>query len=130
MILLDTNAILFLLANDARGKPLRGHAGALRISPVSTLEVVFLEEIGRIYFPDGDGNAVLRSDPRWMLDDPPLDQVFARAASLRFTRDPFDRLLAAHALARGFRLATADRNLLAHLPPEATLPLATTRGPL
>jgi len=43
--------------------------------------------------------------------------------ALSWTRDPFDRLLVAHARLRGWRLATADTTLLAHLPDRERLAL-------
>jgi PIN domain nuclease of toxin-antitoxin system len=42
---------------------------------------------------------------------------------LSWTRDPFDRLLAAHARLRGWKLATADTLLLERLAPSELLPL-------
>jgi len=41
---------------------------------------------------------------------------FDTALGLGWTRDPFDRLLVAHAQLRGWRLATGDTALLARLP--------------
>ena len=123
MILLDTNAALFLLSNNARARPLRAHAGRLALSPISILEAAFLVECKRIAFPGAAADAVMRSDPRWSIDDPTLDSVIAQAMSLSWTRDPFDRLIAAHALARGWRLATSDKNLIRHLPGSSVIAL-------
>jgi hypothetical protein len=58
----------------------------------------------------------VRPDPRWSLDEPPLDALVTHAVALSWTRDPFDRLLCAHALLRGWRLAGSDRAILEHLP--------------
>lgn len=123
MILLDTNAVIFLLATLPRGRALAPHAGQLAISPITLLELTFLVECKRIAFVGAEPAVTVRRDPRWTLDDPPLDTLIARALDLHFTRDPFDRLIAAHALARGWRLATSDRTLLHHLPASATLAL-------
>ena len=38
------------------------------------------------------------------------------AADLTWTRDPFDRLIAAHAIVAGAPLLTADRGILENLP--------------
>ena len=123
MILLDTNAVLFLLADHPRGRPLKRHAGELALSPITLLEMAFLAECGKIAFATGDASDVLRNDPRWSVDDPPLEAMILRALDLTWTRDPFDRLLAAHALHRGVRLATSDRTLLENLPARLTLAL-------
>lgn len=123
MILLDTNAVLFVLAAHPRGKALAPHAGNLAVSPITILELAFLVECGRITFPASDPDTTVRRDPRWAIDDPPVGSVIAHATALTWTRDPFDRLLAAHALHRGWPLATSDRVILQHLAPKATLRL-------
>jgi len=123
MILLDTNAVLFLLANNRRARALLPHVGRLYFSPVALLELQFLQEVGRGAFTTRAPATMARSDPRWTVDDPPLDGVIARALSLGWTRDPFDRLIAAHALHRRWRLATSDVTMLRHMPTGTTLAL-------
>ena len=56
-------------------------------------------------------------------DDPPLDGVATRALDVGWTRDPFDRSIAAHALYRGWRLATSDAGMLEHMPAGMTVAL-------
>ena len=65
----------------------------------------------------------MQRDPRWSVDNPPVDGVVARAIELGWTRDPFDRLITGHALYRGWRLATSDSAILRNLPDGATLAL-------
>lgn len=117
MILLDTNAIVWVLAGHERARPLLGAAGRKYVSPVSLLELRFLEEVGRV------GPTAAADDPRWSVDDPPASLLFRAALEVTWTRDPFDRLLVAHASCRRLRLATGDRRILDHLPPEAVLAL-------
>jgi PIN domain nuclease of toxin-antitoxin system len=50
------------------------------------------------------------------LLDASLEQVTKAADDLTWTRDPFDRLIAAHAIAVGAPLLTADRSILENLP--------------
>ena len=45
------------------------------------------------------------------------DDEFDRAAEESWTREPFDRLIVAHARLRGWRLATADAAILERLRP-------------
>src|SRR6185295_18123622 len=78
-----------------------------RPSPASLLELQFLIEAGRIRLREGTLEQ-LAEDDRWLVDDPPAAAWFGRAVDLSWTRDPFDRLLVAHARYRGWRLATAD----------------------
>jgi PIN domain nuclease of toxin-antitoxin system len=54
---------------------------------------------------------------RWEIDDPDAIGWFEQAAEESWTRDPFDRLIAAHARLRGFRLASGDAAILERLPP-------------
>lgn len=48
--------------------------------------------------------------------DASLADVAGAAADLTWTRDPFDRLIAAQAIAANAPLVTADRTILANLP--------------
>ncbi len=114
MILLDTNALIWLDTGHKRGKPLLARHHRLYISPASLLELQFLREAGRLQLTD-DSVSALAEDDRWMLDDPPAAAWFETAAHLSWTRDPFDRLLAAHAQVRGWKLATGDGALFEQL---------------
>jgi PIN domain nuclease of toxin-antitoxin system len=49
--------------------------------------------------------------------------LFDAAVDLSWTRDPFDRLIVAHARLRGWRLATGDRVILAELPERSIIGL-------
>lgn len=122
MILLDTNALIWLDQGHRRAGTLLRRSPRLYISPASLLELQFLEESGRLRLAKGDAQA-LAVDDRWTLDDPPAAAWFAAALDLSWTRDPFDRLLAAHANVRGWRLATANETLLKRLGPRHTVEL-------
>ena len=122
MILLDTNALIWLERRHPRARPLTGGRLRLYLSPASLLELRFLEECGRIRLANRDA-AAIAIDDRWTLDDPPAAAWFECALDLGWTRDPFDRLLAAHARFRGWRLATADPALLEALGPRHSLAL-------
>jgi PIN domain nuclease of toxin-antitoxin system len=114
MILLDTNALIWVERGHARARQLLRRLPRPYISPASLLELQFLQETGQIKLSGGTIES-LGQDDRWMLDDPPAVAWFLKAAELNWTRDPFDRLLAAHATLRGWRLATSDEVLLEHL---------------
>ncbi len=123
MILLDTNAVLFLLGSHPRAEPLARHAGRLALSPFVLLELRFLEESGRGRFIGRAPLKAVRSDARFRVDEPGLLALIESSLALSFTRDPFDRLIAAHALSRGWRLATSDATLIEHLPAKSILAL-------
>jgi PIN domain nuclease of toxin-antitoxin system len=123
VILLDTSAVLFLTTAHRRARALHDHHGRLYFSPFVVLELAFLQEVGRGSFMTPSPMAAVKRDPRWHVDDPPVDGIVSHAVGLSWTRDPFDRLIAAHALYRGWRLATSDSTILRNLPASATLPL-------
>jgi PIN domain nuclease of toxin-antitoxin system len=114
----DTHVAIWLRMGDAkRLRPIRQHLARkpFVLSPFVVLELQMLYEIGR-----------LRETARWIVDQlakdhgvevvhTAVDAGAARALDLSFTRDPFDRLIAGHALASGATLFTADESLLAHV---------------
>lgn len=122
MILLDTNALLWLDQGHKRVRTLARHASALYLSPATLMELQFLHEAGRIRLKKSGLDAIA-ADDRWTLDDPPSVEWFTQALAFGWTRDPFDRLLAAHARLRRWRLATADQALVAALGRQQALEL-------
>jgi PIN domain nuclease of toxin-antitoxin system len=113
VILLDTHALVWLSAGHRRAQPLRGR-GQLFASPASVLEMQLLIEAGRLRLRAESLDA-FTTDLRWTLDDPSAAGWFRKACDVHWTRDPFDRLLVAHARLRNWRLATADDHLLDRL---------------
>jgi PIN domain nuclease of toxin-antitoxin system len=88
----------------------------VRLSPMVLAELCLLHEIGRI---EMEPQVVLRDVHRYFgaqLCDRPFEDVALAASWLKFTRDPFDRLLCAQALAGGGDLLTKDEHLLEHFP--------------
>ena len=116
---LDTHAAVLLWEGkvQAFGAPARELLATARllVSPTVRLELQFLHEIGRlIRTPDEIlGGLELDHDVHVAHDD--LADVVARAAPLTWTRDPFDRLIVAHALLRDLPLVTRDRTVRAHV---------------
>jgi PIN domain nuclease of toxin-antitoxin system len=123
VILLDTNALIWLHRRDRRAAVLAASAARLYASPATLLELQFLAEAGRLRFRDGVSAAQLIHDDRWVLDDPASGAWFEKATEVAWTRDPFDRLIVAHAKLRRWRLATGDRALLEQLAPGESVPL-------
>ena len=122
MILLDTNALIWLDQHHHRARPLLRSATRLAISPATLLELQFLVEVGRLRL-SGRGVPDVAGDDRWTVDEPPALDWFGRAAEESWTRDPFDRLIVAHARLRRCRLATGDKTLLDRLRPAERLEL-------
>jgi PIN domain nuclease of toxin-antitoxin system len=85
------------------------------VSPIALLEIQLLSEIGKLDLAPGFHDAV-RSDPRFELDDPPSASLVERAIPLSWTRDPFDRLLAAHSEVRRSPMISVDEEILDNHP--------------
>jgi len=123
VILLDTHALLWLHQGRKRARPLARGAARLYASPVSLLELQLLVEGKHLRLREGVTVLELFADDRWLVDDPPASGWFSRALDLGWARDPFDRLLVAHAQLRGWKLATADEVPLEHAPRDLCIEL-------
>jgi PIN domain nuclease of toxin-antitoxin system len=114
VILLDTNALIWIDGGHARVGTLLRRNTRLWVSPATLLEIQFVQEVGKIRLKDASLQWITEDD-RWLVDEPPSAAWFVRAVDVLWTRDPFDRLLVAHAMVRRWRLATSDGRILEHL---------------
>lgn len=87
----------------------------LAVSPMVGLELTYLREVGRFDTPADEVLSDLRRQIGLRIGAEPFDLVCESAATLSWTRDPFDRLIAAQALVAGARLATADETIRANV---------------
>lgn len=118
MIHLDTHVVVWLYAGDLRRfSPTarrRLDREELRISPMVAIEVQYLHEVGRI----SENAGVVLSDLGRKLGlaqaEGDSSAVAAAAMDLGWTRDPFDRLIVAHAALSGATLLTKDRTIRRH----------------
>ena len=89
-------------------------AGQLFISPMVELELKFLHEIGRIsetpYNILGDLGAMIGLK----IDDHSFSEIIQKAMLIDWTRDPFDRIIVAHAMSQERKLLTKDEKILSH----------------
>jgi PIN domain nuclease of toxin-antitoxin system len=115
---LDTHVVAWLFAGDTKRLPgpvrRRIQSGPIAISPMVELELQFLFEIGRT---DQPGVLVVKD----LMDRIGLGvsewsfpTVAGVAAQLSWTRDPFDRLIVAQAMAENAVLVTRDKVIRAH----------------
>jgi PIN domain nuclease of toxin-antitoxin system len=86
-----------------------------RISPIVELELTYLYEVGRVSEPAVAPLAALRRSIGLTVEDVSLARLVDAASALSWTRDPFDRLIAAHAVVSDAPLLTADRTILENL---------------
>ena len=125
-MLLDTHFLLWLIVESPRLKkyPWLADRRPWSISPVSLLEIQFLHEIGRLKVDRVALAQALAVDPRFIIDDISLSVLIDSAVAVDWTRDPFDRLLVAHSLARRLEFCSADRMIRTHhrLLPEPLRP--------
>lgn len=121
MIHLDTHVVLWLAAGGLTRFPAPAvdllESERLAISPMVELELRLLYEVERIGTTPGHILATLFTPDGVTYDDTPFARVAQVAASdqFAFTRDPFDRVIAAQAAAAGAQLLTRDRSLRKNL---------------
>jgi PIN domain nuclease of toxin-antitoxin system len=84
----------------------------LRVSPMVLLELEYLQEIKRIRIPAAQIVSSLGAEIGLTVCDLPFPQVIRQAIEERWTRDPFDRIIVAHAKANEAVLITRDRAML------------------
>jgi PIN domain nuclease of toxin-antitoxin system len=113
---LDTHVALWLAAGDKRRlRPAlpRLRRGPRFVSPIVIVEMELLHEIGRIRARVADVLEILTEHA--ILEAPgDVRQIGQHARLCGWTRDPFDRLIVAHALASNATLLTADATILEH----------------
>ena len=119
MILLDTHVLVWLYEDPRRliPAPVRQwlEEESLALSPFVRLELEYLSEVGKLSVPPQTIVDELAPKLELVLTDPPTALICQAALGLSWTRDPFDRLLSAHALATGTPLVTKDRTIREHL---------------
>jgi PIN domain nuclease of toxin-antitoxin system len=115
---LDTHVAIWLAAGEKRRlAPIRARLrGTVHVSPIVVVEMEVLREIGRIREPVADVMDILCGDHG--IEEAPGDikEIGSHARLFGWTRDPFDRLIVAHASASNASLLTADTTILEHFP--------------
>jgi PIN domain nuclease of toxin-antitoxin system len=86
------------------------------VSPLVSLELAYMHEIGRARDSAPMMLAALGQSIGLRVDDISLAELANTAVGLTWTRDPFDRMIAAQAILADASLVTADRTILEHLP--------------
>lgn len=115
MIHLDTHVAVWLYTGEHQRIPAplqkRLNDESSAISPMVRLELSMLHQIGTL---TDSSELVVDELARALdlrVDETPFTAVIATADNLRFTRDPFDRVIAANAIAAGADLMTKDRRI-------------------
>jgi PIN domain nuclease of toxin-antitoxin system len=118
MIYLDTHIVVWLYQGNLslltqKVKNLLNNE-TLMISPMVRLELKLLEEIEKITVsPD-----IILNELHYAIGlteyNGPMDFVIHNSLSLSWTRDPFDRIIVANAIAEKAALITKDQRILTH----------------
>lgn len=117
MIFLDTNAVIYLYSGhrdfSERVQKLINENDCF-VSPLVKLELQYLHEVGR-----GKKKAqiiidTLSHEIGLEIHDYSLEALIGVALEMSWTRDPFDRLITAHAKAENKFLVTSDKMIQKH----------------
>lgn len=118
MIALDTHVVVWLYQRGGDAVPTgiarRLDTEEVRIAPPVRLELAYLHEVGRLTVPPSAVVDYLASRLDVGVEDLSAAALFDAAAPLRWTRDPFDRLICAHSAILGIDLATKDQGIHAN----------------
>jgi PIN domain nuclease of toxin-antitoxin system len=111
--LLDTHFLIWITSGNKRLRqfPWLQRYQPWGVSPASFLEIQLLSEIGKIRL-GSKFMETLRSDSRFVIDEASYVAIALKSLELSWTRDPFDRLIAGHSLARRSPLCSMDSIIL------------------
>lgn len=120
LIYLDTHVVVWLYAglterfSDAVHELVNDHD--LLISPIVRLELQYLYEIKRVSVEPQPLLTDLSQRIGLSICPKPFDAIMVHATRVPWTRDPFDRILVAHASLDGSILISKDHTILNHYP--------------
>lgn len=115
---LDTHILVWLYHQPQRAWPQLARdwleSATLQYSPMARLELHYLQQIGRIHVTPTVLLMELRQPLRLMECAQPFATVVEHAQGITWTRDPFDRLIVAQAIAASAKLITHDATIREH----------------
>lgn len=115
----DTYVVAWLYAGDLTLFPAPTRhlldSEPLAASPMVALELTYLHEIGRTSTSSDTVLAELGELVGLTISSTPFPRLARVATGLNWTRDPFDRLICAHAIVDDDILLTRDRRIHKHL---------------
>jgi len=118
LIYLDTHAVVWLYAgmterfSAALQKQFNEHD--LLVSPIVRLELQYLYEIKRVSVEAATILNDLAQRLGLTVCPKPFDSIIQSAFQITWTRDPFDRILVAHASLNNNVLISKDQTILKH----------------
>ena len=118
MIYLDTHVAVWLYAGllDRFSEQVRSklNSNSLLISPMVSLELQYLYEIGRITETASTVAGELQDKLGLSICHKDFPTIIAAATAFDWTKDPFDRIIVAHASLDNSTLLTKDEQIRSH----------------
>ena len=118
MIYLDTHVLIRLYIGDietlSRAARETIEREDLLVSPAAVLELEYLHEIGRLAPNASKVAGALASEVGLRVCELPFPVIVEQALQEKWGRDPFDRLIVAHAKVKGAPLLTKDERIHRH----------------
>jgi PIN domain nuclease of toxin-antitoxin system len=118
MLFLDTHCLVWLYAKElhhfSRSGLFRLEEESLFISPMASLELEYMFETARIKVPSGEITTYLADRLNLQIDPVSFLPIAERSLKIKWTRDPFDRLITAQAEFHGADLLSKDRTIREH----------------
>ncbi len=116
---LDTNVVVWLAQGDLRRISPKAQAlleqADLLISPMVLVELEYLHEVQRILLSSREVLLKIEHELGVRVCDLPFPRIANMVIDEKWTRDPFDRTIVAHAKANGLAvLITADEEIRKH----------------
>ena len=120
MIYLDTHVVVWLYAGEIdrfTGKVCELiEQNEIVISSIVLLELQYLKEIGRLEVEPGVIFENLASTIALTTCNIPFGRIISESLTQSWTRDPFDRIIVANAIAQDSLLITKDETILKYYP--------------
>jgi len=118
VIHLDTHVVVWLSTCSTERLSARARsiieAQPCMVSPAVVLELQYLHEIGRLSSSGPTVVETLADEIGLQVCALPFDQVIREAVRMKWTRDPFDRIITATAQADESHLLTRDLTIRRH----------------
>ncbi len=120
MIYLDTHILVWLYAGllEKFSQSIKTilNENELSISPIARLELQYLYEIEHVREPAQVIVADLSDRIGLRVCEKDFNAIVSQAIKLTWMRDPFDRIIVAHAALNNDILISKDQNILKHYP--------------
>jgi PIN domain nuclease of toxin-antitoxin system len=120
VIYLDTHAVVWLYQKDRDRFTAHGQAlidsEELLISPIVELEIEYLFEIEKVRERSSVVLDYLRAQIGLKIPETSFIDIIRKAGTMKWTRDPFDRIITATAALQNLPLMTKDRTIHTHYP--------------